>query len=89
MDMKEMTYSKYRTKEVLYEGEYKGHKFVILSLGNHPTAYVEDKIGAVDYDDIRLDDVEVHGGFYLLRRGTLEQGKRRNTVVGLGLCSCM
>lgn len=63
MDMKEMTYSKYRTKEVLYEGEYKEHKFVILSLGNHPTAYVEDKIGAVDYDDIRLDTVRVHGGF--------------------------
>ena len=61
--MKPMIYSAERKKELLCEGEYKGHKFVILSLGNHPTAYVEDKIGAIDYYDIRLDDVEVHGGF--------------------------
>lgn len=62
-EMKPMIYCRERKKEVLCEGEYKGHKFAILSLGNHPTAYVEDKIGAVDYDDIRLDDVRVHGGF--------------------------
>lgn len=62
--MKEMIYGagKY-TPEVLYEGEYKNHKFAILSLGTHPTAYVEDKIGLIGYEDFRLNGISVHGGF--------------------------
>ena len=41
--MKEMVYSSTHTKEVLHSGEYKGYKFCILTLGTHPTAYVECK----------------------------------------------
>ncbi len=62
--MKEMIYKcENICEEVLAKGEYKCHKFVILSLSTHPTAYVENKINALDYDDERLDDIEVHGGF--------------------------
>ena len=62
--MKEMIYSAKRKKEVLFSGEYKGHKFCIMNLGTHPTAYVENKIiNLCSYDDERLDKIEVHGGF--------------------------
>lgn len=44
--MKEMIYGeRMGNPDVLYSGEYRGHKFAILNLGTHPTAYVEDKIG--------------------------------------------
>lgn len=66
--MKEMIYNREQRKaEILEQGEYKGHKFVILSLGSHPTAYVENKIKAVNYDDEHLNDIEVHGGFTYCR----------------------
>lgn len=61
--MKEMVYCDKKKPEILDSGEYKGHKYVILSLGSHPTAYVENKIGVADYWDNILDDIEVHGGF--------------------------
>ena len=62
--MKGMVYRADRKTEVLYCGEYKGHKFAILSLGTHPTAYVENKLpNCTSYDDERLDDVSVHCGF--------------------------
>ena len=61
--MKEMVYGNNKNPEVLYSGEYKGHKFAILSLGSHPTAYVEDKIGLMGYEDFRLEEISVHGGF--------------------------
>ena len=61
--MKEMVYCDRKKPEILDSGEYKGHKYVILSLGSHPTAYVENKIGVADYWDNILDDIEVHGGF--------------------------
>ena len=62
--MKEMTYHSKRTKEILHRGEYKEHKFCILSLGTHPVAYVECNLeGCGSYGDERLDTVQVHGGF--------------------------
>lgn len=48
---------------ILGFGVYKDHKWTILSLGSHPTAYVEDKIEVEDYNDERLSSIEVHGGF--------------------------
>lgn len=60
--MKEMIYSAEQKKEVLFSGEYKGHKFCIMNLGTHPTAYVENKIkNLVSYDDDRLYEIDVHG----------------------------
>ena len=65
--MKEMVYSAERKKEVLYSGEYLGHKFAILNLGTHPTAYVECKLDNCNsYGDQRLDGISVHGGFTYL-----------------------
>ena len=62
--MKEMIYTANRKLEVLHSGEYQGHKFAVLSLGTHPTAYVECKIDDCrSYGDDRLDDIRVHGGF--------------------------
>ena len=62
--MKEMIYSTEHKCEILYDGIYEGHKFAILDLGTHPTAYVECKIkGCTSYNDERLDDIRVHGGF--------------------------
>lgn len=62
--MKEMIYGTKRKVEVLYEGTYKDHKFAILNLGTHPTAYVENKLkGIVDYCDNQLENIDVHFGF--------------------------
>lgn len=59
-----MVYSTEHKREILYDGIYEGHKFAILDLGTHPTAYVECKIkDCVSYNDERLDDIQVHGGF--------------------------
>jgi len=38
--MKPMEYKGERNSEILYEGEYNGFNFRILSLGTHPCAYV-------------------------------------------------
>lgn len=64
--MEEMVYQKKIMKKVLHSGFYKGVPFVILSLGIHPTAYVENIVGVTDYNDERLSDIEVHGGFTFL-----------------------
>lgn len=62
--MKEMIYGERKKQpEVLYSGEYRGHRFAILNLGSHPTAYIENKMNISDYDDFRLENIEVHGGF--------------------------
>ena len=66
-EMKEMVYSADRFKEVLHSGEYKGYKFCVMSLGTHPTAYVECKLeNCNSYNDERLDDISVHCGFTYL-----------------------
>lgn len=65
--MKEMIYSLIREVKVLYKGTYKNHKFCIVSLGTHPTAYVECKFdNCTSYYDRRLLDVKVHGDFTYL-----------------------
>lgn len=64
MEMKEMLYQRDFKKEVLYRGEYNGYKFAILSLGIHPTAYVENKNGFSDYDEANnATHYLPHGGF--------------------------
>lgn len=62
--MKDMVYMPVHCNEVLHEGEYLDHKFVIMSQGTHPTAYVECKLkDLTGYHDERLSGVSVHGGF--------------------------
>jgi len=62
--MKEMVYRAERTEpEILFEGEYKGHAFAIISHGIFPTAYAECKLSyCFHYDDPRLRKISVHGG---------------------------
>ena len=61
--MKEMKYEKDRKLEVLQDKKYKGYRYIILSLGTHPTAYIEipksHHLCGWDCDDI---DINVHGG---------------------------
>ena len=61
--MKEMQYQVYRDIELLDSGIYKNYNYYILSLGTHPTAYIEipkdNKIYKKDYSEI---DLYVHGG---------------------------
>lgn len=62
--MKEMVYTETRhTPEILDENTYRGVKYVILSLGTHPTAYVENIVKAAEEDDKRISNVSVHGDF--------------------------
>ena len=75
--MKEMIYKQSREIEVLDKGEYAGRKYLTLSFGTHPAAYVsiteeEDKIAAATlecdyaldkYDSAVFDGIDVHGGF--------------------------
>lgn len=61
--MKEMKYLPHRAIGLLYQGNYKNFNYVILSLGTHPTAYVEipkdHKYYGLSYDDMNID---CHGG---------------------------
>ena len=62
--MKPVVYQKERMIYVLHKGVCGGHKFCILNLGTHPTAYVECKLkDCYDYHDGRLWDIPVNGGF--------------------------
>lgn len=62
--MKEMVYTENRhTPEILDKGEYRGVEYVVISLGTHPTAYVENVAKAADEDDKRISNVSAHGGF--------------------------
>lgn len=54
-------------RDLLGTGEYKGYKFYILSLGSHPTAYVElpktHRLYNEHYiESYAYDDIDVHGG---------------------------
>ena len=80
--MKEMVYEKSKKPEVLDSGEYKGHKFAIISLGSHPTAYVENKMGIIDDDDSRLNDVRVHGGFTYCDTGYWDEDSKQTSWLG-------
>lgn len=77
--MKEMIYKPNREIEVLDKGEYGGRKYLILSLGQFPTAYVsvkdkeqeiiksslrdDDLDDLAEFDSPLLDNVNVHCGF--------------------------
>ena len=81
--MKEMIYGRRKKIEILDSGTYKGHKYAILNLGSHPTAYVENKIGVTGYHNDILDDVDVHGGFtYLGNAYWDEEGKDKSNYLG-------
>jgi len=60
--MAEMVYKKIRGVEVLKAGKSFGFEYLILSLGTHPTAYVNipkgHKYYGADYSGIEID---VHG----------------------------
>ena len=62
------TQDRYIEPKILLHGTYKGYKFYVLSLGTHPTAYVEipskDILYNMDYNDL-YDigvNIPVHGG---------------------------
>ena len=75
--MKEMIYYAKRKMEILFSGEYKGHKFCIMNLGTHPTAYVQNKIKDLNsYGDDRLGNIDVHGGFTYLDRSYWDKTDR-------------
>lgn len=67
MKIKEMVYKPERNIELLYNNIYKGYHYYILSLGTHPTAYVElpkkHKFYNKSYWKIEEEsNILVHGG---------------------------
>lgn len=80
--MKEMIYGFRKNPEVLYSGEFKDHKFAIISLGSHPTAYVENKMNIIDCDDSRVDYVRVHGGFTYCDIGYWDEESKKTSWLG-------
>lgn len=63
--MKEMIYKKENTRELLFNGIYKGIHYYIMSYGSHPCAYVEipknNEIFEKCYMDLEID-FDIHGG---------------------------
>lgn len=79
--MKDMVYSADHKVEILHNGEYGGYKFCILNLGTHPTAYVECKLGnCKTYDDERLDNIRVHGGFTYFGKAYWDKGDKTHYI---------
>jgi len=81
--MKEMIYQAERLKEplLLASGNENGYNYYVLSLGTHPTAYVElpheSQYFGAEYDDV---PVECHGGLtygrnYLHTVATEDEGR--------------
>lgn len=68
--MKEMIYGYKRIKDILVEGTYCNYKFVIVSYGTHPCAYVEmpfERLNNLDikqrdYEKYLEDKINCHGG---------------------------
>lgn len=61
--MKEMVYQNYQMRKVLDRGTIDGYEYVILSLGIHPTAYVNVPAGHPAYKKgYGKVDISVHGG---------------------------
>lgn len=65
MKNKELYYCD-RAYQLVDEGVYEGIKYFIVSYGTHPCAYIENVWKFDDYDDDRLYEIEVHGGFTFL-----------------------
>lgn len=55
----------YREAQIKYKGNYKGYRYVVLSLGSHPCAYVKvpnnSRIRTLSCDNIE-ESIAVHGG---------------------------
>lgn len=65
--MKEMEYNKEIKRELLFQDNYKGYNFYILSLGMFPVAYIEipesHKFYKKEYYEIYdIAFIDVHGG---------------------------
>ena len=56
-----MEYKRLFKPEILYCGEFNNHEFAIANQGDHPCAYVENKLNVTSYDDELIWDVYVHG----------------------------
>lgn len=74
MKIKKMVYKPERNIELLYNNIYKGYHYYILSLGTHPTAYVElsknHKFFNKSYWGIEEEsNILVHGGFTYSENG--------------------
>ena len=80
--MKEMVYGRMKEIFVLYSGEYKKHKFAIINLGKHPTAYIENKIDVDDYESYLFDNINVHGGFNFCRNGYWTEESKKLSWLG-------
>ena len=80
--MKEMIYKSEQKREVLDSGYCFGFRYYILSLGSHPTAYVEIPVNHLLYRKYYMEiedmgiDIDVHGGLtYSSDYLFLENGK--------------
>lgn len=66
MNFEEMEYLPKMTKKILCDSSYLGCRFLIVSYGTHPCAYIEipkdHKWFGIDYDDEELNHIECHGG---------------------------
>lgn len=80
--MKEMIYKTEQKREVLDSGYCMGFSYYILSLGSHPTAYVEIPVNHILYGKYYIEiedmgiDIDVNGGLTYSRDYLfLENGK--------------
>lgn len=83
--MKEMEYKKNRILDILHTGTFEGRKFVILSLGHHPTAYVEVR----DYEPQGYNeyDLNVNGGATYFGKAHWDK-EDNSTYVGWDYAHC-
>lgn len=74
MNIKEMIYGTRKCESfILAKGQYRGHKYYVLSMGTYPTAYVSVEI---DLREMKWEDIEqlfdkcpIHGGISYAHRG--------------------
>ena len=82
-DIKPMVYQADRTQEILASGKYKDYQFYVLSLGTHPTAYVEipknNKLYGMDYDDIYDSGYDINCHFGLTYSKNFLYGVKENS----------
>ncbi len=79
--MKEMIYQAEYKREVLHSGLYQDYKFIILNLGLHPTAYVENKNGFSDfYEANEITNYMPHGGFTYCGQACWDKSDNRNYI---------
>lgn len=86
--MKEMVYQKDEIMQVLYDNQYKGYKYYIISYGLYPCAYIEipkghKLYGAENYHEI---NVFVHGGLTYSKSYLYAIGKEKSWFIGWDYC---